>query len=304
MTSQSVAFRTCQCLLAAWLACLQGCTRRPDASAVPPQTYDVQGQIREVEPDARRMVIRHEEIKDYMGAMTMPFRLGPEVQASEWKTGDTIRFRLCVTEEESWIENLELIARPAPSPDAPAPSSLEPVPGSSPPEAPEAGVHPLRSHSFTNELGNAMTLEGLRGRALAITFFFTRCPLPDYCPRLTRNFEEASAQLAADAARGGSTNYHFISVTIDPEFDTPEVLRRYAEQHGYDPGHWSFWTGSPRWLEAFMTQSGVSLGPDGNIFNHGLRTLIVDPAGRLVVNIPMGGDLSEAIVNAMRQAMK
>src|SRR6185369_2028123 len=86
-----------------------------------------------------------------------------------------------------------------------------------------SGKHPLMQYAFTNEFGKPATLESFRGQALAITFFFTRCPIPEYCPRLSRNFEEASSKVAA--IPNGPTNWHFLSVSIDPAMDTPTVLR-------------------------------------------------------------------------------
>src|SRR5205085_3486589 len=100
---------------------------------------------------------------------------------------------------------------------------------------------PLMDYKFTNELGQAVSLSDFRGQALAITFFFTRCPIPDYCPRLSKNFEEASQKLSA--LPGAPTNWHFLSVSFDTDFDTPAVLRAYAARYHYDPNHWSFVTG-------------------------------------------------------------
>ena len=104
--------------------------------------------------------------------------------------------------------------------------------------------HPLLSCNFTNELGQPVRLSDFDGQALAITFFFTRCPIPDYCPRLSKNFQEASKKLS-QAAPPGPTNWHFLSVTFDPQFDAPPVLKAYAQRYRADPAHWNFLTGSP-----------------------------------------------------------
>lgn len=291
-------------LCLAFLAAGSGCVGTAGTASEKPGTFDVRGVVREVDAADRRLFIEHEPIPGYMEAMTMPFNVGASVEAARWLPGDRIAFKLLVTESDSWIQDLVLLERPVmavkPAPEPEPRPSTEPEP----PMDETVASHPLRSYRFTNELGAGMSLEDLRGRALAITFVFTRCPIPNYCPRLTKNFAEASQILSEEGARGGDTNYHFVSVTMDPEFDTPEVLRSYGTRHGYDPVHWNFWTGAPDRVEAFMIQSGVSKGPDGSVFNHNFRTLIVGPDGRLRASFPMSGNLTDAIVRALREAME
>src|SRR5437016_14580043 len=96
--------------------------------------------------------------------------------------------------------------------------------------------HPLFDYNFTNESGQAVSLGQFKGQALAITFFFTRCPIPEFCPRLSRNFAQAAHKLSSIPR--APTNWHFLSVTFDPELDTPPVLKAYGEKYQYDPSHW------------------------------------------------------------------
>ncbi|MGD0615846.1 MAG: SCO family protein, partial [Verrucomicrobiota bacterium] len=145
-----------------------------------------------------------------------------------------------------------------------------------------------------------VSLRDFRGQALAITFFFTRCPVPDYCPRLSKNFEEASRRLASRP--GAPTNWHFLSVSFDTAFDTPAVLRAYGSRYHYDPAHWSFLTGPKEEIQELAEISGVVVDPDAGLFNHNFRTLIIDPAGRLQTSFPFGGDLSDAIVGEILKA--
>jgi len=167
-------------------------------------------------------------------------------------------------------------------------------------EAARPTRNPLLDYKFTNELGQAVSLADFDGQALAITFFFTRCPMPEFCPRLSRNFQEASQELSI----GGQTftNWHFLSITFDPEFDTPAVLRDYAELYGYDPRHWSFITGPKDKINELAAQSGIKTDPENGVMNHNFRTLIIDAAGHLQMVFPTGGNLSEAIVSEMRKA--
>ena len=257
------------------------------------QTFAVTGVVRELKADRRTVVVKHEAIADYMDAMTMPFKVKEPEELAGLRTGDTIRFCLKVTDNESWIDRISKTGRP-------------PTEGAEPASAPTAEAraakarHPLLDYAFTNELGQAVRLSDFRGQALAITFFFTRCPIPDYCPRLSRNFEEASHQLSAQP--GSPTNWHFLSVTFDPGFDTPRVLRAYGERYQHDPKHWSFLTGPKEKISELASLSDVTFESEGGSINHNFRTLVIDTAGHLQMVFPMGGNLSDAIVKEMLKA--
>ena len=160
--------------------------------------------------------------------------------------------------------------------------------------------HPLVDYKFTNQLGQAVSLSQFDGQALAITFFFTRCPIPEFCPRLSKNFQDVSQKLATRP--GGPTNWHLLSVSFDTEFDTPPVLKAYAERYQYDPAHWSFLTGPSNKVSELAQLSGVKVAPEGGLFNHDFRTLIIDAAGHLQMVFPTGGNLSDAIIEEILRA--
>ena len=160
--------------------------------------------------------------------------------------------------------------------------------------------NPLLDFKFTNELGRPVSLSDFHGQALGITFIFTRCPLPNFCPRLSKNFQEASEKLGS--IRYAPTNWHFLSVTFDPEHDTPEVLKRYAESYHYDPAHWSFITGPGKEIGELARESGIEVSSDGGSLNHNFRTLIIDASGKLQNIFPTSGDFSDSIVAEMLKA--
>ncbi len=257
-----------------------------------PREFAVKGVIRKLEPESGRVVLAHEAIPGFMEAMTMPFLAKPASSLAGLKAGDSIAFRLFVAEDESWIEKIVKI--PA-LPSEPAATSREPST-----VAAHSRRHPLLNFAFTNELGQPVRLADFRGQVLALTFFFSRCPIPEYCPRLSKNFEEASQRLRKLA--GAPTNYHFLSVTFDPEFDTPARLKAYAERFGYDSNHWSFLTGPADKIGELARLSGMKFERNGVLFNHDLRTLIINPNGRLQTMFPVGGNLSEAIVGEILKA--
>ena len=257
------------------------------------QTFAAKGVVKEFKSDGKTIVIQHEAISNYMDAMTMPFTVHVNQELAGLRVGDEITFRLLLTDSESWIDRISKTGR----------FQLERSPAALPatPEAPPSRArHPLLDCKFTNELGQAVSLGDFRGQALAITFFFTRCPIPDYCPRLSKNFEQASRKLLALTNAPG--NWHFLSVSFDTESDTPALLKAYGERYHYDPRHWSFLTGPPDKIAGLAAQSDVKFERDSAFFNHNFRTLIIDAAGHLQLSFPIGGDLSDAIVAEILKA--
>ncbi len=257
------------------------------------RSFMAQGVVKELKADGKTVVIAHEAIGHYMDAMTMPFGVKEPKELAGLRTGDKIRFCLRVTSTESWIGGISK-------------SGTAPAGESEPASVPAAAAgatkarHPLLDYAFTNELGQAVRLGDFRGQALAITFFFTRCPIPDYCPRLSKNFEEASQKLST--MRGAPTNWHFLSVSFDPDFDTPPVLKAYAERYRYDPKHWSFLTGPREKISELASGSDVTFERAGGFINHNFRTLIIDDADHLQMIFPTGGNLSDAIVAEILRA--
>ena len=280
-------------LLAIYHGALAESRGLPSQSGTNVQTFMAQGVVKELKADESTVVIAHEAIAHYMDAMTMPFKVKASGELAGLRTGDKILFCLRVTDTESWIDGISKADR-------------APTGGSEPTNAPAApggatkARHPLLDYAFTNELGQAVRLGDFRGQALAITFFFTRCPIPDYCPRLSKNFEEASQKLSA--MPGTPTNWHFLSVSFDTDFDAPPVLKAYGERYQYDPKHWSFLTGPREKVSELASLSDVKFELQGGFFNHNFRTLIIDTAGHLQMVFPMGGNLSEAIVSEIVKA--
>jgi protein SCO1/2 len=258
------------------------------------RSFEARGVIKGLGTDSRTVLVQHEAIAGYMPAMTMPFKVQDSNELVGLGAGDRISFRLRVTHTESWIDGITRLGSVEVSEQVRAVELARIQPQSS------RSRHPLLAFNFTNELGQAVALGDFRGQALAITFFFTRCPIPDYCPRLSKNFQEAAKKLSAIS--GGPTNWHFLSVSFDADFDTPRVLRAYGELYHYDPAHWSFFTGPAEQIGELARLSDVTFERDGATFNHNFRTLIIDTTGHLQMVFPTGGDLSEAIVEEILKA--
>src|SRR5260370_12749479 len=169
-----------------------------------------------------------------MPAMTMPFDVKDTNELAGLEPGERVAFRLIVTDTEGWIDQIRKLAPPTNTPPTTGAFRLvrdvEPL---------EVGDR-LPEYHFSNEFGQAFRTAGFRGQALALTFLFTRCPYPNFCPRMANNFEEAQEKLLALA--NGPTNWQFLTISFDPEFDKPAVLKAYADFHRYDPHTWTFAT--------------------------------------------------------------
>jgi len=271
-------------------------TPQPSGSAAAhgePQTFAVNGVVREVNPDGHTVTVKHEAITNYMAAMTMAFHVKDTNELAGLKAGDAITFRLLVTEDKSWIERVTRTGRLLPV-EARVVAAPTNVPG-------EFRLATIPDFALTNEFGQPLSLHGFQGRAVALTFFFTRCPIPEYCPRLTKNFQGAIERLKA--LPDGPTNFHFLSISFDP-VDTPVLLRSYARQYKYDSNHWSFVTGNNGQIQELARGFGVGLTKEGSVYSHNFSTVIFDAAGRLQNMWPIGGDMTDQIVAEINKAAR
>lgn len=233
-------------------------------------TYNVTGVFKGSRSDGHKAVIAHETIPGYMEAMTMPFNVKNPSELGGLQPGDKIKFRLSVTETDDWIDQIRLIGRGKTGDSTAAvirANTRELAPGALLPDC-----------VLTNQSGQILRLRDFHGRALAFTFFFTRCPLPTYCPRMNTNFEEAQAALQADTMH---TNWQLLSISFDPDFDTPARLADYARGFHRDPAHWTFATGSTNDVQLLGRGFGLMLYRDGTSISHNLRTVVVDASGRV-----------------------
>lgn len=278
-------------LLGGLVLALAGCRQEPvreptgesggaGAGAQAIRTFQVRGVIVNLTPAENRVRIKHEEIPDYMPAMTMPFNIRDTNLLAGLQPGDAVEFRLNVTEDDDWIDGLRKTGTGSPAPETANP------PGETGAFRRVRDVEPLEigevlpEYRFTNQLGQPISTGQFRGKALAVTFIFTRCPLPTFCPRMGQNFSKAQAMLLGEP--DAPANWHLLTLSFDPEFDRPAVLKQYAEGQGYNPAHWTFATGALIDITAIGEQFGLTFGRDesGSI-SHNLRTAVIDPAGRV-----------------------
>jgi protein SCO1 len=248
----------------------------PMGEGSPAGIYMVTGVVRELRADGSNVVIRHEAIPGFMMAMTMPFTARDPREVAILQPGDQVTFRLLVTDEDSWIDSVTrrgVVEVPAQIDyeRARVVRDVEPL---------EVGDM-VPDYVFTNQFNQVVRLGDYRGRGVALTFVFTRCPLPDFCPRMLKNFQATAQSLVQQSS--GPTNWHLLTLTIDPLHDVPSVLRRHAETYQYDPRRWTFLTGALEEIDALSEQVGLYFRrqtPEA-LPDHNLRTLVITPEGRL-----------------------
>jgi protein SCO1 len=269
------------------LAMLVACAGRPAG-----RRYAIEGQVLAVSRERQEIVIRHRDIVGFMPAMTMPFAVRDASLLEGRAAGDLVVATLVVTDTSAWLEQLNKtgvapVEEPLPATE---PGALGPN-------------DPVSDAAFVDEDGKARHFAEWRGSAIALTFIFTRCPLPDFCPALDKSFARLAALVNADPALAGKIR--LLTVSFDPEHDTPAVLKQHAARLGADPALWTYVTGDRAAVDDFGRQFGLSVTREGSDLGltHNLRTAVVDPTGRLV-RIWRGSDLApEEVVAALRKAL-
>lgn len=272
-----------------------------------PVVYGVTGTIIEIEREKRTIVIRHDEIPGYMVAMKMPFEARDAAVFEGLEPGQDVRFKLHVLPKDSWVDSFEVLREASEATETAekeaGPVLDDPRTVSTYKAVPElAPGDILPSYTLTNQLGQVVQTSDYEGKVLALTFIFTRCPLPNFCPRMSDRFAEAQALLKE--AADGLTNWHLLSVSFDPTFDTPRVLLGYGRRYQNDPERWSLAVGAYEQIQPLGSHFGLYFSRDvtpANL-NHNLRTVVIDPKGR-VHSIFIGNEwTAEELVAAMREA--
>lgn len=267
-----------------------GCApREPQA-----RRFEMRGQILAIRSESE-VLVKHEDIKGFMPAMTMPYKVrDPELLRGK-VAGDLVTGTLAVSDTDAWLTRLEKIGT-APIPDdVPTPSPAAQVallrPGDTPPDT-----------TLTDEAGGALSLAGWRGSAAAITFIYTRCPLPQYCPLMDRRFADVQRTVKSDGTLSGRA--HLLSVSFDPDADTPDVLRAHAMKLGADPAIWHFATAPRDVVDAFAAAFGVNVIREADAtITHNLRTAVIDAQGRVLSVYDGTAWTPDHIVADLREAL-
>ncbi len=265
----------------------------PPATTATNQTYSVHGVVEAIPPDHRHATIKHEKIPGYMAAMTMDFSVRDTNALTGIAPGDEINFTLVVTTNDDWIENIQRTGKAGVT--APAGWHLA---------EPDLGVgDTLPDYGFLSEAGQPVRFSDFRGSAVAFTFFFTSCPLPEYCPRMNRNFSEARKLLSTGT--NAVTNWEMLSISFDSSFDTPQVLSGYAKFYrGEDTNHWLFAVASTNTLASLAPKVDLNFWRANGSISHNLRTVVMDGTGKITHQFDGNDWTPQQLADAIRAAAR
>jgi protein SCO1/2 len=271
----------------AWMAVLLAGAATACSNAGTARQYELQGQILAIRPDTAEVVIKHGDIKGFMPGMTMPFKVRDRALLEGKTAGDLVTAQLTVQTETAWISRLDKTG------SAPLAEVVAPSPSLTVPLAPG---DPLPAASLTDQDGRTFSIRSLDGVPVVVTFVYTRCPLPQFCPLMDRRFAEIQQGILATPELRGRAR--LLTVSFDPDFDSPAVLKAHALKVGADPEVWTFATAPRAEVDAFAAALGVSVMREADrTITHNLRTGVFDAGGRAVA-IYSGSEWSAAQVLA------
>lgn len=241
------------------------------ACSPPAKRYHLQGEVISVEAPRGMIIVKHGDIPGLMPAMTMEYAVTNAKQIEELQPGDKITADLIVSDSKARLENIVLV------------SKGNGTPSGTYQHIPEKGDL-VPDFALTNQNGKGLHLRDFRGKVLLLTFIYTRCPLPNFCPRMSDNFREIQNQLLATS--GSQAHTAFLSISFDPEHDTPAVLKHYASiydkpaksQPSFD---WQFAVPSAKDLPEIANFFGLVLQRQNAQIVHSLSTTVIDPEGKV-----------------------
>jgi len=261
--------------LATWLAgvsmafALAACqTQKP----LPQQRFDLKGKVVAVNTGESTVTLAHEAIPGYMAAMTMDYPVKDKWAFSVLKPGQTVTATLVVASDRAWLEGI-VVSEEA----KPESTSLAPTGGAGAPLGEE-----VPDFALVNQDGKLIHLHQYRGKPLLLTFIYTRCPLPDYCPLMSKNFAQILGQVRSDPTLAPST--HLLSISIDPDYDKPAVLRAYGLDCAGAPhpfNDWEFASGTPEQVRRVAEFFGLKCWTEGGQIVHALITALIGPDGKV-----------------------
>jgi protein SCO1 len=242
------------------------------------RSYTVHGQVLSVTPDRQEAMVKHGEITGLMPAMTMPYKIKERAELNAVKPGDVIDATLVIVENDAFLTGVKKVGE-APLEEAPAePAAV--TTGSNPALLKPGEIVP--DSPFVDQDGRKRRLSAFRGSTVVLTFIYTRCPLPTFCPMMDRHFVSIQERMHDDPLL---KKVHLVTVSFDPAYDTPAVLKKHARELNADLSRWTFLTGDQESIEKFGARFGVFVtraSNDPRDITHNLRTAIVGPDGKLM----------------------
>jgi len=256
-----------------------GSDRAENTSAAAQEAgHPLVGEVISVDAAARILVVHHEEIPEVMPEMVMEFSVSAG-DAANAQVGQKIRAKMIPREDGPYrlveIWPLDPMAETLVKAGADALRQDTMIRGRA--VYREVGES-LPGFTLYDQTGAVVQSTRFRGKQVMLNFIYTRCPVATMCPAATMKMMEAQ-RLAAEV---GVQDLELISITLDPDYDSPGVLRDYAEARGIDTANFSFLTGPERAIRDLLAQLGVLAKFEGPLINHTLATLLIDTDGRII----------------------
>ena len=233
--------------------------------------YPVEGLVLRVDRARQTVLVSHDEIRGYMPAMAMPFRVKNAAELEGLAPGARVQFQLRVGKHEAVARHLETRSV--------APEGIVEDNGRKlrlPPTPQKLAIgEAIPAFTLTDQLSGAVRLSDFRGKVIALNFIYTRCPLPDVCPRLSAGFARLQKRFMGK-------DLMLLSITIDPQYDAPAVLSRYGKIWRADPADWRFLTGDLADIRRVADRFGLVWWPEEGLLTHSLQTGVIGRDGKLV----------------------
>ena len=280
-------------LLLVLLICLAGAgSCRRDRSSE--RRYDLKGKVVLVEKEKQLVTISHEDVKDYMPAMTMPFTVPSESDLEILAPDDQVTATLVVDGSHSWLEQLIIVKQSGGATSIP--SAVQAKEGDE-----------IPNYSLRNQDDREIRIQSYRGKAVLIAFIYTRCPIPEACTLMSNKFAQIDRALGQDSELYAKT--HLLSISIEPTYDTPAVLRSYGAAHteryqNETFAHWEFAAAKDDETRKMAEFFGLRYYPQKNEIIHGLRTAIITPEGKVAKIYTDNKWTPEEVVIEMKKAIR
>ncbi len=258
-------------------------------------TYTLKGRVISKQPATQQLIIDNDDIPGFMAAMTMPYAVKDPAGFARVQPADTVQAEVVVGPGgQFWLEHLAVTGKVAasPSPQGVAPRVL--MIGESVPGVP-----------MINQNGKTVRFGEFEGKVVLFTFIYTRCPFPDYCPLLTRQFATIQKELSKNPDEYNRT--HLLSVSLDPNYDKPAVMREYGLANmGHDPKgfeHWDFVSTSPADLQKLTASFGLSYGQQDGQISHSMNTILLAADGTVAQMWPGNEWQTSEVLAVMRHTL-
>jgi protein SCO1/2 len=234
--------------------------------------YSTTGLVLKVDRPGSMVTISHDAFPGFMDAMAMPFELKGGARRVKVAAGDRVRIRLSVKRGRSWLDQLEVVS------GTPVDAGLQQSPAI--PVLVPVGAQ-IPDFDLVDQTGAGVSLASLKGKVVAVTFIYTRCPLPDYCPRMVENFRAIRNRFAARMDR----DLVLLTISFDPKYDTPQMMAAYATANRAGGPGWLFLTGDSAKIARVCDAFGIQYFAEEGLITHSLQTAVIDRDGRLAATV-------------------